>query len=164
MTYNSGSSQIGPSPNYSFKGNSHRTDAYPLNSGVRPQVNRFVPAIVLLSALLSACSDQSEASQEAPAVDYAKPQAGCIELNGAGAAADPRLVAQGEDRTRQDARSATFYKAVPSADGTRLFYVFASNRFTDIYVVFETDAAGRRFTNAFQYGSLHYPCRAGDRL
>ena len=127
-------------------------------------MNRFVSVIILVSALLSACYDQSAVPQQAPAVDYAKVPGGCIELNGAGAPADPRLVAQGEDRTRQDSRPTTFYKAVPSADGTRLFYVFASKKWTDIYVVFETDAAERRFTNAFQYGSLHYPCRSGDRL
>jgi hypothetical protein len=127
-------------------------------------VNRFVPAAILAATLLSACSDRPAVSQQAPVIDYAKDRGGCIELNGAGAPADPRLVAQGEDRTRQDSRATTFYKAVPSADGARLFYVFASNKFSDIYVVFETDAARRRFTNAFGYGSLHYPCRSGDRL
>ena len=127
-------------------------------------MKRFVLVTVLVTTLLSACSEQSAVSQQAPAVDYANAPGGCIELNGAGAAADPRLVAQGEDRTRQDFRPTTFYKAVPSADGTRLFYVFASNTWTDNYVIFETDAAKRRFTNAFQYGSLHYPCRSGDRL
>ena len=127
-------------------------------------MNRFVPVTILVSALLFACADQPTASQQAPVVDYAKVRAGCIELNGPGAAADPRLVAQGEDRTRQDSRPTTFYKAVASADGTRLFYVFASNKFNDIYVVFETDASRGRFNNAFQYGSLHHPCRSGDRL
>ena len=127
-------------------------------------MNRFVPATALATALLFACSDQPAALQQAPVVDYEKVRGGCIDLNGAGAPADPRLVAQGEDRTRQDSRPTTFYKAVPSADGDRLFYMFASKKFSDIYVAFETDTSGARFTKAFQYGSLHHPCRSGDRL
>ena len=119
---------------------------------------------VLVALIVCACSDQAGALYQAPLIDYSRKNARCVDLDAKAAPADPRLVAMGEELTRQDSRPTTFYRAIPIADGGHLFYVFASNENADIYLVFETDATGRRFTKSFGYGRLFHPCRHGAPL